>query len=87
MLKRRANSPLTCASVHVQRITLFRTVEGFFGRLKVEFFHGRNWKGVSMDRFMEMLDGYLVWCRDKRRKSDLGCVSPMQYRISLGLAA
>lgn len=61
--------------------------EGFFGRLKVEFFHGRDWKGVSMDKFMEMLDSYLVWYRDKRRKSDLGYVSPMQYRISLGLAA
>lgn len=35
--------------------------EGFFGRLKAEFFYGRDWKGVGMDRFMEMLDGYLVW--------------------------
>ena len=40
-----------------------------------------------MDKFMEMLDSFLVWYRDKRRKSDLGYVSPMQYRISLGLAA
>lgn len=61
--------------------------EGFFGRLKVEFFHGRDWKGVSMDKFMEMLDSYLVWYRDKRRKSDLGYMSPMQYRRSLGLVA
>ncbi len=36
---------------------------------------------------MEMLDGYLVWYRDKRRKSDLGYMSPMQYRRSLGLVA
>lgn len=61
--------------------------EGFFGRLKVEFFHGRDWKGVSMDKLMEMLDSYLVWYRDKRRKSDLGYMSPMQYRRSLGLVA
>ena len=61
--------------------------EGFFGGLKAEFSYGRDWKGVSMDKFIEMLDSYLVWYRDKRRKSDLGYVSPMQYRISLGLAA
>ena len=60
---------------------------GFFGRLKVEFFYGRDWEGVSMDKFMEMLDSYLVWYRDKRRKSDLGYVSPKQYRMSLGLIA
>ena len=37
--------------------------------------------------FMEMLDGDLVWYRDKRRKSDLGYMSPMRYRRKLGLAA
>ena len=61
--------------------------EGFFGRLKVEFFYGRGWRGVSIEEFMEMLDGYLVWYRDKRRKSDLGYMSPKQYRMSLGLIA
>lgn len=61
--------------------------EGFFGRLKVEFFYGRGWDDISMGEFMEMLDAYLVWYRDKRRKSDLGYMSPMQYRRSLGLVA
>ena len=61
--------------------------EGFFGRCKREFFYGRDWRGVSIEEFMEMLDGYLVWYRDKRRKSDLGYMSPMQYRRSLGLVA
>ena len=61
--------------------------EGFFGRLKVEFFYGRGWDGVSMEEFMDMLDAYLVWYRDERRKSDLGYVSPMRYRRELGLAA
>ena len=61
--------------------------EGFFGRCKIEFFYGRDWRGVSIEGFMEMLDGYLVWYRDKRRKSDLGYMSPMQYRRSLGLVA
>lgn len=61
--------------------------EGFFGRLKVEFFHGRDWSGVTMDEFMEMLDRYMAWYREARRKSDLGYMSPAQYRASLGLAA
>ena len=30
--------------------------EGFFGRLKAEFFYGRGWNDVSMGEFMEMLD-------------------------------
>ena len=33
--------------------------EGFFGRLKVEFFYGRDWSGVSLDEFADMLDAYL----------------------------
>ena len=59
--------------------------EGFFGRLKVEFFHGRDWSGVTIERFIELLDGYMVWYRDKRMKSSLGNRSPMQYRRELGL--
>jgi putative transposase len=33
--------------------------EGFFGNLKNEFFYGRDWRGVSQDEFIEMLDGWL----------------------------
>lgn len=36
---------------------------------------------------MELLDGYMVWYRERRRKSDLGYMSPMQHRRKLGLAA
>lgn len=61
--------------------------EGFFGRLKVEFFHGRDWSGVTVDEFCGMLDGYLRWYRDERVKSDLGYRSPAQYRRDLGLVA
>lgn len=61
--------------------------EGLFGRLKVEFFYGCDWTGVTMGRFMELLDEYLVWYRDERIKSDLGYRSPMRYRKDLGLAA
>ena len=61
--------------------------EGFFGRLKVEFFHGCDWAGVTIGEFVGMLDAYLRWYRDVRIKSDLGYRSPMQYRRDLGLAA
>ncbi|QUC03856.1 IS3 family transposase [Atopobium sp. oral taxon 416] len=61
--------------------------EGLSRRLKVEFFYGCDWTGVTMERFMELLDEYLVWYRDEKIKSDLGYRSPMQYRKDLGLAA
>ncbi len=61
--------------------------EGFFGRLKIEFFHGCDWAGVTIEKFMGMLDAYLRWYRDVRIKSDLDYRSPMQYRRDLGLLA
>jgi putative transposase len=61
--------------------------EGFFGRIKIEFFYGRDWSGVAVDEFMEMLDAYLRWYSDVRIKSDLGYRSPAQYRRDLSLAA
>ena len=61
--------------------------EGFFGRLKIEFFYERDWSGVTLEEFTDMLDAYLRWYRDVRLKSDLGYKSPMQYRRDLGLIA
>ena len=61
--------------------------EGFFGRIKIEFFYGRDWSGVTTGEFIERLDAYLRWYRDDRAKSDLGYRSPMQYRRELGLVS
>ncbi len=61
--------------------------EGFFGRLKIEFFHGCDWAGVTLEEFMDMLDAYLRWYRDVRIKGDLDYRSPMQCRRDLGLPA
>ncbi len=61
--------------------------EGFFGRLKIEFFHGCDWAGVTLEEFMDMLDAHLRWYGDVRIKGDLDYRSPMQYRRDLGLAA
>ena len=60
--------------------------EGFFGRLKQEFFHKRSFAGVSMGGFIDMLDGYMVWHRDKRIKTEFG-MSIMERRRGLGLVA
>ena len=60
--------------------------EGFFGRLKQEFFHKRSFAGVSMDGFIETLDDYMVWYRDKRIKTEFG-MSIMNRRRGLGLVA
>ncbi len=61
--------------------------EGFFGRLKIEFFHGCDWAGVTIEEFMGMLDAHLRWYGDVRIKGDLDYRSPMQYRRDLGLLA
>lgn len=56
--------------------------EGLFGRLKVEFFHGRDWSGVTLEEFMGELDGYLRWYNEGRIKASLGFMSPTQYRLA-----
>ena len=42
--------------------------EGFFGRLKNEFFYGRDWRGVTAEEFMERLDAWLrFYCEGRLR--------------------
>lgn len=62
-------------------------MEGFFGRLKVEFFYGRDWSGWSIGELMDALDDYIRWYNEDRIKMSLGGMSPVRYRRSLGLAA
>lgn len=61
--------------------------EGFFGRLKNEMFYGRDWRGVTLEQFMDILDQYLVWYNHSRIKQSLGNRSPIEFRRSLGLVA
>ena len=61
--------------------------EGLFGRIKNEFFHGRDWMGVSLENFMKELDEYLHWYNEDRIKESLGFMSPAEYRASLGIVA
>jgi transposase InsO family protein/transposase-like protein len=61
--------------------------EGFFGRLKNEFFYDRSWSKVSIEDFIARLDAYMHWYNETRIKQSLGYLSPVEYRQSLGLAA
>lgn len=58
--------------------------EGFFGRLKQEFYHGRDWSGVGFEEFRRLLAGYLAYYNSGRIKRSLGWRSPEQYRRDLG---
>ncbi|MDO4400162.1 MAG: IS3 family transposase [Coriobacteriia bacterium] len=42
--------------------------EGFFGRLKNEFFHGRDWSGVSAEEFIGRLEGWMRFYSEGRLK-------------------
>ena len=59
--------------------------EGFFGRLKTEMFHPRDWHSTTIAQFIEELDAYIRWYNEKRIKISLGYLSPIEYRESLGL--
>ena len=43
--------------------------EGFFGRLKVEFYHGRDWRGWTAEEFVAELSAYIRWYREGRLKA------------------
>lgn len=50
-------------------------------------FYGRDWSGVSIDAFMDVVDGYMHWYNEGRIKMSLGCRSPLDYRRAMGFAA
>lgn len=59
--------------------------EGFFGRLKTEMFYSGDWRSTTITEFIEALNAYIRWYNEKRIKSSLGYLSPIEYRESLGL--
>ena len=61
--------------------------EGFFGRMKNEFFYYRDWRGTDYEVFVSLLNGFITYYNEGRIKKSLGWMSPCQYRQSLGLAA
>jgi transposase InsO family protein len=61
--------------------------EGFFGRLKNEWFYSRDWLYTSIEEFVAALDAYIRWYNDARIKISLGSRSPVEHRRELGIAA
>jgi transposase InsO family protein len=61
--------------------------EGFFGRLKTELFYPRSWQDHTVDQFIQIVDSHIRWYNEKRIKISLGSLSPIEYRLSLGIAA
>ena len=61
--------------------------ESFFGRLKNELFYSRDWKSTTIEQFIKAVDSYIRWYNQKRIEIFLGSLSPIEYRVSLGLAA
>ena len=59
--------------------------EGFFGRLKNEFFYPRDWRAFTLDQFIDAVDAYIRWYNESRIKMSLGGRSPIEYRQSLGI--
>lgn len=59
--------------------------EGFVGRLKTELFYPRDWQATAIEEFIETVDSYIRWYNEKRIKIALGSLSPIEYRVSLGL--
>jgi transposase InsO family protein/transposase-like protein len=61
--------------------------EGFFGRLKNEFFYSRDWRFTTIVDFVAALDAYMHWYNEARIKIALGSRSPLEHRRSSGIAA
>ena len=59
--------------------------EGFFGRLKTEFFYPCDWRAFTLAQFIDAVDAYIHWYNETRIKLSLGGRSPIEYRKSLGL--
>ena len=41
--------------------------------------------GTTIEQFIEVVDSYIRWYNEKRIKISLGSLSPIEYRVSLGL--
>jgi putative transposase len=59
--------------------------EGFFGRLKIEFFYPRDRRAFTVAQFIDEVDAYIRWYNETRIKMSLGGRSPIYYRKILGL--
>jgi transposase InsO family protein len=49
--------------------------------------NSRDWLDTTIDEFVSILDSYIRWYNEARIKISLGSHSPIEYRMSIGLAA
>jgi transposase InsO family protein len=56
--------------------------EGFFGRLKQEWFNKTDFTGYTYDMFVASLEDYIYWYKEYRLSIKLK-TSPMKYRMSI----
>ena len=61
--------------------------EGFLGRMKVESVHPERWEEHARGKVLALIDECIHWYNHDRIKQSLGWMSPVQYRLSHGLAA
>lgn len=61
-------------------------MEGFFGTLKSEFFHPRDWSGWDREGFLAELDRWMRWFREGRASQALGWLTPDEHRRAHGYA-
>ena len=61
--------------------------EGFFGLLKKEFWHGRDWSDWTPARFIEELGGWIGRYNTEGRSDALGGRTLAEFRSALGRAA
>ena len=59
-------------------------MEGFFGTLKSELWHPRDWTGWTRGAFLAELDSWMRWFREGRASRVLGWLTPDEHRRSLG---
>ena len=62
-------------------------MEGFFGLLKKEFWHGRDWSDWTPARFIAELGGWIGRYNTERCSDALGGRTPAELRSALGRAA
>jgi putative transposase len=54
--------------------------ENFFGLMKQEMYYGKTYS--SFDELKQRIDDYIYYYNNKRIKSKLGYMSPVQFRLS-----
>ena len=61
--------------------------EGFFGGMRVGSVHPERWEERTRGEMLALIDGCIHRYDHARIRQSLGWMSPVQYRLSHGLAA